>query len=104
MMSVVNPDLCKKVALRYSFVLTGLTFLFPICDVTTWPVAFCSLPINGYLNYLSWQFYSNGDSSSARKLFQFSLVYLPLVLLLIIAGKKQDETKNAVVGKDDLEA
>ena len=57
-------------------------------DLTTWMFALDSLPINLYFGYLALAFYRNADSSSSRKLFRFSLVHLPLILLLMYIHKK----------------
>lgn len=52
MMSVTDPGLCRRTALRYSGVMTGLCFLAPALDVTYDLFALESLPLNGYLTYL----------------------------------------------------
>ena len=44
MMCVTNPALCRRVALRHSLSLIGLSTLLPVCDVTTWWLALDSLP------------------------------------------------------------
>ncbi|KAK6187147.1 hypothetical protein SNE40_005235 [Patella caerulea] len=88
MMSVVNPDLCKRVAFRYCLVTTGLCLTAPLIDLTTWTFAVDSLPLNLYLSYLGWRFYQQGDSNSSRKLFRFTLVHIPALLLLMLISKK----------------
>jgi protoheme IX farnesyltransferase len=94
MMSVVNPDLCKRVALRHSVAMIGLCTLAPILDVTTWTFAADSLPLNVYLVYLAWRFYKQGDSNTSRKLFRFSLVHLPALMLLLLISKKRVHKKE----------
>ncbi|XP_064624251.1 protoheme IX farnesyltransferase, mitochondrial-like [Lineus longissimus] len=97
MMSVVNPGLCKRVALRHSAAMIGLCTLAPILDVTTWTFAVDSLPLNLYFTYLAWRFYKQGDSNTSRKLFRFSLVHLPaLMLLLLISKKRVKETEESI--------
>ena len=88
MMSVVDPRLCKAVTLRYSAGLVAICTLAPILDVTTWTFAADSLPLNLYFTYLAWNFYRQGDSNSSRKLFRFSLVHLPALLVLMLISKK----------------
>lgn len=88
MMAVLNPNLNKLVALRYSLCLVGLCVAAPILDITTWAFAIDSLPANVYLSYLAWKFYCNGDSNSSRKLFRFSLIHLPLIVMLMLISKK----------------
>ncbi|KAM6964367.1 protoheme IX farnesyltransferase, mitochondrial [Tautogolabrus adspersus] len=88
MMSVTHPGMCKRVALRHSVGLIGLSSLAPVLDVTTWTFPVISLPINLYISYLAFNFYRKGDRSSARKLFFCSLWHLPMLLLLALTCKK----------------
>ncbi|KAK2876189.1 hypothetical protein Q8A67_020285 [Cirrhinus molitorella] len=99
MMSVTHPGLCKRVALRHSVGLIGLSGLGPVLDVTTWTFPLVSLPINLYISYLAFRFYRYGDRQNARKLFFCSLWHLPMLLLLALTCKKsrvpQDEAAVA---------
>ena len=52
MMSVTNPGLCRRTALRYTFLIGALSFLAPIFDVTNYWFALETLPLNGYFCYL----------------------------------------------------
>lgn len=52
MMSVTNPALCRRVALRYTAVIAGLSLLAPVFDVTNIWFALETLPLNGYFMYL----------------------------------------------------
>lgn len=52
MMSVTNPSLCRRTALRYTAALMGLSYLAPILDVTNWWFAGMSTPLNAYFLYL----------------------------------------------------
>ncbi|XP_037611416.1 protoheme IX farnesyltransferase, mitochondrial [Sebastes umbrosus] len=88
MMSVTHPGMCKRVALRHSLGLIGLSTVAPVLDVTTWTFPVISLPINLYISYLAFRFYRKGDRSSARKLFFCSLWHLPMLLLLALTCKK----------------
>ncbi|KAK2820626.1 hypothetical protein Q5P01_023585 [Channa striata] len=98
MMSVTHPGMCKRVALRHSLGLIGLSTLAPVLDVTTWTFPVISLPINLYISYLAFRFYHKADRSSARKLFFCSLWHLPMLLLLALTCKKrhsdQDDTSH----------
>ena len=94
MASVINPDLCKRVALRHSAGMIGLCFLPPVTEMTTWMFAIDSLPLNLYLTYLAWNFYRKGDSNSSRKLFRFTLVHIPLLFALMIASKKYKKEED----------
>ena len=95
MMSVVNPGLTKRVALRYCLVTTGLCVAAPLIDLTTWTFAADSLPLNLYLSYLAWNFYRHGDSKSSRKLFRFTLIHLPFLLILMWISKKPRKSSKA---------
>lgn len=104
MMSVVNPGLTKRVALRYCLMTTGLCLAAPLIDLTTWTFAADSLPLNLYLTYLGWQFYHRGDSKTSRKLFRFTLIHLPALLILMWISKKEkhghgSKVVTAEVGK-----
>ncbi|KAF2350701.1 Protohem IX farnesyltransferase [Trinorchestia longiramus] len=88
MMCVTNPRLCRVTCLRYSVALLMLGFAAPALSVTTWTFAVDSAPLNGYMLYLSYRFYKDGDSRSARNLFRFSLFHLPTVMVLLLISKK----------------
>ena len=89
MMAVTDPGLCKRVALRYSLALIPICSLAPLCGSTTWWFAADSLPLNAWLVVLAWRFYRDSDFKSARKLFQFSLFHLPLLMALMFLNKKE---------------
>ncbi|GFT23405.1 protoheme IX farnesyltransferase, mitochondrial [Nephila pilipes] len=88
MTSVINPAMCRRVALRHSIGLLVLCSCAPLVDLTTWTFAFDSLPLNCYLIYHSWKFYKDSDTYSARKLFRLSIIYLPALMFLMLVGKK----------------
>ncbi|OQV15916.1 Protoheme IX farnesyltransferase, mitochondrial [Hypsibius exemplaris] len=88
MMCVTDPDLCRRTALRHAVILSGLCCLAPVVDLTTWTFALDSLPFNLYMVYLSWRFYQSADSQTSRKLFRYSLIYLPAVMILLFISKK----------------
>ncbi|XP_024420410.1 protoheme IX farnesyltransferase, mitochondrial isoform X1 [Desmodus rotundus] len=89
MMSVTHPALCRRVALRHCLALIGLCTAAPVLDVTTWTFPAISLPINVYISYLGFQFYTDADRKSSRRLFFCSLWHLPLLLLLMLTCKQQ---------------
>lgn len=88
MMAVTNPKLCRSTALRYTGILTGLCYLAPALDVTNWWFAVASTPLNAYFLYLAWKFHQHSDSGSSRKLFRFSLIHLPLLMIVMLLSKK----------------
>jgi len=92
MMSVTDPELCKRVALRHSIgCLLVCSAGAPMLDVTSYAFALDSLPLNAYLVYLSWKFYQEPNSSSSRKLFRYTLIHLPLLMILMFISRKRKE-------------
>ncbi len=100
MMSVTDPALCRRVALRYSVGTIAIcSGMAPTLGVTEWAFALESLPLNGYLTFLAWRFYKEADSNSSRKLFRFTLIHLPLLMTLMFISKKaksHDDNKKLV--------
>jgi len=88
MMSVTHPDLCRRVALRHSLACIGICTAAPLLDLTTWAFAADSLVLNLYLTLLAYKFYQKADSNSSRKLFRFTLIHLPLIMILMWISKK----------------
>lgn len=104
MMSVTNPGLCRRTALRYTGVICALSCAAPVLDLTNVWFALMSAPLNGYFVYLAYQFYKNSDSSSSRKLFRFSLIHLPALMLLLLVTKKKWYLGNTQDLKDSKAA
>lgn len=104
MMSVTNPALCRRVALRYTGVIAALSMAAPMMDVTNLWFALETLPLNGYYGYLAWQFYKKSDSGSSRKLFRFSLIHLPLLMVLFLLNKKYWVFKQEQTGIRTIDA
>ncbi|KAI1886590.1 hypothetical protein AGOR_G00197370 [Albula goreensis] len=100
MMSVTHPALCRRVALRHSLALMGLSTLGPVLDLTTWTFPLVSLPINLYIGYLAFRFYRDPSRSSARKLFFCSLWHLPMLLLLLLTCKRGRKDPDHAPGPD----
>ncbi|XP_054162117.1 protoheme IX farnesyltransferase, mitochondrial-like, partial [Oppia nitens] len=93
MMSVTEPKLCLNTSLRHSCLI--LVYSTIMCStLTTWMFAVDSLPINLYLIYLAHQFRSNPDAKSSRKLFFYSLIHLPALILLMCISKRRDQTNK----------
>ncbi|XP_077489757.1 cytochrome c oxidase assembly factor 10 isoform X1 [Amblyomma americanum] len=91
MMSVTHPELCRRTALRHSVLLALLCGVAaPLSGLTAWSFAATSLPLNAYLLHRAWQFYSEPDSATSRALFRLSLVYLPVLIVLMLIGKRRD--------------
>ena len=97
MMSVTKPAMCKRVALRHTVGLVGLCCLPPVFDMTTWNFLYLSVPLNTYFSFLAWQFYRAGNSNSARQLFRFSLIHIPILVLAMLFTKKEITTDNDIL-------
>nr|XP_032831964.1 protoheme IX farnesyltransferase, mitochondrial [Petromyzon marinus] len=87
MMSVVDPALCRRVALRHTAALLLLPLLCPPAGLTTWLFPLTCLAPNAYIGVLALRFYTRADRPSARRLFFCSLWYLPTIVLLMILHK-----------------
>lgn len=109
MMAVTDPALCRKVALRHTVAILGYSFLAPITETTNWWFVVGSTPLNLYFIYLgkyaelkqenallgnlflfaAYQFYKDSSSASSRKLFRYSLLHLPLIMVMFLLSKKK---------------
>lgn len=94
MSSVMNPNLCRRVAFRYCLGMTALSMMAPVINLTTWTFMVDSLPLNAYLSYLGWKFYKEGDSKSSRQLFRFTLLHLPVLFTLMLISKKPSRERT----------
>lgn len=95
MMAVSHPALCRRTALRHTVALTVLTAMAPLLDITNIWFLPLSVPLNLYFGYLAYKFYKKSDSGSSRKLFRFSLIHLPILMVFFIATKKQWASKKS---------
>jgi protoheme IX farnesyltransferase len=89
MMSVIDPKLNARVALRYSLLLFPISALAPYLEITTWYFFPISSVINGYMAVKAFKFWKESNDSSARPLFFSSLVHLPLYLCLMMICKSR---------------
>ena len=97
MMSVTQPLLCLNTSLRHSILIVLYCQLMVYTGLTSWTFAIDSMPFNLYLIYLSYKFKSNPDSQSSRKLFRYSLIHLPaLIMLMLISNSMQKSKKNKI--------
>ncbi|KAJ2952571.1 hypothetical protein O0L34_g6894 [Tuta absoluta] len=94
MMAVTDPALCRRVALRHTGIITASCLAAPYLGVTNAWFAAESLPLNLYFMYLAWEFYKKSDSGSSRKLFRFSLLHLPALMILMLVNKKYWTSAN----------
>lgn len=52
----------------------------------------------------AWEFYKKSDSGSSRKLFRFSLIHLPALMLLMLVNKKYLSSGDTQEQKDPTKA
>ncbi|CAF0747813.1 unnamed protein product [Adineta ricciae] len=104
MMCVSHERLCLATSLRYSImILLSCSFIAPAIDMTTWLFALDTLPVNGYLIYLSYKFYRQRDAQSSRKLFRYSLIHLPLLFtLMVIHRQVKSQTHPSSPSRNEL--
>jgi protoheme IX farnesyltransferase len=108
MISVLNPRICTSSSLSHTIALLVMcSCLAPIFELTTWNFAIDSLPFSLYFIYLAVQFKRNADAQSSRKLFRYSLIYLPMIILLMLITKSPvkniDDELNKKLENDLLE-
>lgn len=89
MMSVTNPSLNRRTALRYAWAMVPvcsvvLPFMTPVVH---WSYALLSLAPNAAMVWASHRFWRGKTDRDARACFFASLVHLPAVLLLAMACK-----------------
>ncbi|CAD5226467.1 unnamed protein product [Bursaphelenchus xylophilus] len=88
-MCVTDEDLCRKTTMRHAVGLLGLCSVAAPCfDLTPVNFALESIPLNAILIYLSYKFYKSPDSKNSRTLFRYSLLYLPLIMVLMGISQK----------------
>jgi protoheme IX farnesyltransferase len=85
MASVLNPQLTVDSALRHSLALLPLSALVVysgICD--SWWFIVHAMPLHLGMVYLAYHFRRDPSRATARRLFLYSLLHLPLILLLMV--------------------
>lgn len=95
MMSVTDPKLCQNTALRHSVFLLGCTTAMCATGMTHWSFGVDTLPFSLYLVYLSYRFRTEPSSQTSRKLFLYSLIYLPVVMFLMVISKNRRSSSNS---------
>ncbi|VDN28169.1 unnamed protein product [Cylicostephanus goldi] len=87
-MCVTNERLCRVTSIRHSLALVGLcSVAAPLTNLTTITFALDSLPVNAYLCWLAYKFYKAPDAQNSRRLFFYSLFYLPVIMTLMVVSK-----------------
>ena len=86
MMSVTDTALNGRVSLRNTVALIPLCIAIPFSGISHCSFSFYSVIINTYFSYLAWNFYKTPNKQTARELFRFSLVYLPILFGFLAIG------------------
>jgi protoheme IX farnesyltransferase len=84
----VTGHLTGLLSVLYSLALLPLGVVFALKGVTGWPFAFASLPLALMLLVLAVDMAGKRTRQSARRLFFGSIIYLPVVLVLLVADAR----------------
>ncbi|KAI1308986.1 Protoheme IX farnesyltransferase, mitochondrial [Halotydeus destructor] len=95
MTSVTDPRVCLNTAFRHSILVSAycVAACSPAVGLTSWWFAMDSSPFNVYLIYLSYKFKKEPTAANSRKLFRFSLVHLPAIILLMLIAKESKTSR-----------
>jgi protoheme IX farnesyltransferase len=100
MAAIQQPSLNRWAALTHSLALVPVTLAFPfMCGMTSSWFALDGTLVNLVLCGLALRFAWDPNRKTAKRLFLYSLLYLPLLLILMIVhkeNKKRDEDLDAV--------
>lgn len=94
MASVLNPRLSVDAALRHSLALIPLSGLLVYSGVCGPYFLLDSTVLNLVLAYLAYHFRRKPERRTARPLFLFSLLHLPLLLALMILHRRRPSAKR----------
>ncbi|KAI0366331.1 protoheme IX farnesyltransferase [Pilatotrama ljubarskyi] len=103
MLGVLDPHKNATVALRHALLLVPATsLLMPLSGLTTWAFAVTSLVPHAICIEAAYKFWKYGGEKQARKVFQHSLWYLPVLLGLMMFHKRgMDWGSWAGLGSDE---
>lgn len=92
---------------EYSVALSMLPTAIWVTNVASSMVIVESIPVNMYLLYLAHKFKSEGGQTNgnAKRVFLYSLIYLPLLMFSIILHSKnwdKDESKKRIINEDGV--
>eukprot|EP00164_Ancoracysta_twista_P031698 GFYU01066024.1.p1 GENE.GFYU01066024.1~~GFYU01066024.1.p1 ORF type:complete len:123 (+),score=37.96 GFYU01066024.1:2-370(+) len=100
MHSVINPQEAAILSRRWAVAMFPICLAAPVLGMTGPMFAAGSTVVNGAYYYYSHGFYNEQNQEKARKLFFMSLLYLPLLSLVMIADRKSDWKKKKNAGGD----
>lgn len=58
----------------------------PVTHLTNYVFALDSIPFNLAMIYFSYKFYSDPNEKTSKILFRYSLLYLPIIMILMVIG------------------
>ncbi|KAI0774976.1 protoheme IX farnesyltransferase [Trametes elegans] len=89
MLAVLDPHKNATVAFRHALLLVPATsILMPLSGLTTWAFALTSLVPHAICIDAAYKFWRHGGEKHARKVFQHSLWYLPVLMGLMMFHKR----------------
>ncbi|OJT09533.1 Protoheme IX farnesyltransferase, mitochondrial [Trametes pubescens] len=89
MLGVLDPHKNATVALRHALLLVPATsILMPLAGLTTWAFAVTSIVPHAICINTAYKFWKFGGEKQARKVFQHSLWYLPVLMGLMMFHKR----------------
>ena len=89
MMAAIYPRSCTSSSFNHTLELLLICSYFaPAFDLTEWTFSLVSMPFNLVFIYLAAKFKRDKDAKSSRLLFRYSLIYLPIMILLLFLNKK----------------
>jgi len=98
-----HPERVPGVILRYSLAMIPLGLIASLSGMTTWMYALDSLVPTGYLTYLALKFKKQQDKQTARSIFKFSLLMLPMMMGLMYLHKNPEPSISSATFKQAKE-
>jgi len=102
--SDVSGSATASILLRYSLYATPLPFVAWGAGLSTVMFPLESIAVNGYLVYLCAQFHRDPGNANARRVFKWSLVYLPVMLGAMLLHKKKQQADETGPDQDIQQA
>jgi len=89
MLSILDPAKNALVSLRHAALLVPIcSILVPLSGLATWAFALTALPPNLIILWAAWKWWRFGGEKQARRVFQHSLWYLPVMMGLMMFHKQ----------------
>lgn len=67
----------------------------PLSHLTNYIFAIDSIPFNLAMIYFSYKFYLNPNEKTSKVLFRYSLLYLPIIMMLMVIGNAGNSNSNS---------